>query len=394
MGDLKLSGKGRGICLIAIVPLLRNLAGHEVHYHRAVSRAAELNGWKYVVAVPEDCALPDVAEDWIKCLKRLDILRAGMFRRMYANLKKFIRYVLSLHRFLNKQNLIAGPSRKIIFVESFNVTHLTGFALSSFFISRKNLSVWVLYRQEPVFLRYCFAYKTLNRILSFLFNSRVRLLTDSELLRDSLGSFFGRTVSLMPIPHANLNTRGLRSDLPAAFSGKIICWWPGPPRVEKGLDVLKKLSLSLPSHKDAGKLCLVVARNAKLGTGTETGNLWEIEDSLSISEYADWMSTADIILLPYDLNQYREATSGIFIECVVAGKIPIVTQGTWMAHELSKYDLQDLITDWSMPNLISRFVEISEDKNIKEKINIMRKACVSYHNEHSFAEAMKELANV
>lgn len=393
MEDLKPSDKGEQICLIAVVPCLRNLSGHEVHYHKAVSRAAELNGWKYMVAVPEDCVLPDVDDHWIKCLKRFDIFRADIFRNIYANSKKFLGYVFSLRRFFNKQILKAGSSRKIIFIESFKVTHLAGFVLSLFFISRKDLFVWVFYRQEPMFLRFGFVYKTLNRILLFLFNSRVRLLTDSGLLQDSLGVFFGRTVSLMPIPHANLDTRGLRCNLPVALNGKIICWWPGPPRKEKGLDVVKKLALALRKHKDADKLCLVVAKSAKLGTEAKSVNLLELEDSLSIPDYAAWMATADIILLPYD-SQYRKATSGIFMECVSSGKIPVVTRGTWMACELSKYNLQDLITDWLMPDLISWIIKISEDENVKEKLNIMKKACADYHNEHSFAKAMKELANV
>lgn len=402
MGDLKLSDKGQQIYLISVAPTLRNLAGHDVHYHKAVSKAAELNGWKYVVAIPDDCVLPDVDDGWIRCLKLLDASRVNNFSYIYANFKKLLIYVLSLYRlliytlplyrFFNKQNLTAGTRPKIIFMESFNILNLTGFILSFFFISRKDWSVWALYRYEPTLLKYGFVYKTLDRILLFLFNSRVLLLTDSELLQNSLGVFFGRTVSLMPIPHANLNTRGLRCNLPVELNGKIICWWPGPPRIEKGLDIVKKLAGALPRHKDANKLCLVVAKSAKLGTDTEASNLLEIEDSLSSSEYAAWMSTADIILLPYDYSRnYRKSTSGIFIESVVAGKIPIVTKGTWMAYQLSKYNLQDLITDWMMPDLISWFIKVYEDKSIKEKISIMKKACIDYHNEHSFAKVMKEL---
>lgn len=390
MGDLKLSDKERGVCLMAVVPCMRNFAGHEAHYHQAVSRAAELNGWKYVIAVPDDCVLPDNPGNWIKCLKRFDIFRPGLFRRICANLKQLIGYVSSVRRFLNKQILSAGNYRKIIFIESFKVTHFAGFVLSLFFISRRDVSVWVLYRQEPVFLRYGFTYKTLNRILLFLFNSRVRLLTDSELLQEPLESFFGRTVSLVPIPHANIETRGLHVDLPAVLNGRIICWWPGPPRKEKGWDIIKGLASALRKDKDADKLCLVAAESAQLDAGVEDVCLLELEESLSVLEYAAWMSTADIILLPYD-SQYRKATSGIFIEGIVAGKIPIVTKDTWMANELSKYGLSDLVVDWLRPDLISRVIEIYGDKSIKERLDVMKKACLDYHNERSFAEAIKLL---
>ena len=75
---------------------------------------------------------------------------------------------------------------------------------------------------------------------------------------------------------------------------------------------------------------------------------------LTRTEYLMQLAISDLVLLPYDALAYKERTSGIFIETIVAGKMPAVTRGTWMAGELARYDLSELIVDWNAPAVLTR----------------------------------------
>lgn len=59
------------------------------------------------------------------------------------------------------------------------------------------------------------------------------------------------------------------------------------------------------------------------------------EGFLSVSQYYKVLENADIVLLPYDPKFYRIATSGVFVEAVLAGAVVISSANTWMANELT-----------------------------------------------------------
>ena len=60
------------------------------------------------------------------------------------------------------------------------------------------------------------------------------------------------------------------------------------------------------------------------------------DSELTSSQYYDLLERADIVLLPYTLENYHSQTSGIFAEALAAGKPVVVPRGTWMARELKE----------------------------------------------------------
>ena len=65
---------------------------------------------------------------------------------------------------------------------------------------------------------------------------------------------------------------------------------------------------------------------------------------------------SDLVLLPYDALAYKgnESTSGILKKTNVAGKMPAVTRGTWMAGELALTDMSELIVDGNAPAVLTQ----------------------------------------
>jgi hypothetical protein len=136
---------------------------------------------------------------------------------------------------------------------------------------------------------------------------------------------------------------------------------------------------------------LILAGSAGIDGAANALQLQTIACPQLPEEYAQTLKHADIILLPYDPDVYAEATSGIFVEAVVAGKIPLVSRGTWMAFELEKFDLSDLAIDWDDHRLFLRIDEIASNTLIRERLKRMRIAYNRLHNEMSYADRMLQI---
>ena len=101
---------------------------------------------------------------------------------------------------------------------------------------------------------------------------------------------------------------------------------------------------------------------------------------------------SDIILLPYHADAYKERTSGIFTECIIAGKIPLVTPHTWMAEELKNYQLDDLIIDWENAQAVcDRIISLMANPSIHAQILMMQKDFKQFHNLENYARMMQEI---
>ena len=53
---------------------------------------------------------------------------------------------------------------------------------------------------------------------------------------------------------------------------------------------------------------------------------------VSDMEYARVLLESDVILLPYEASSYTTRSSGIFMEAIANGVVPVVTGGTWMSN--------------------------------------------------------------
>jgi hypothetical protein len=373
---------------ISITPNLTKESGHDYSYHQSVEKGVRSLGWQNFVLLPKDCSIKNLPDNWIKCLvAREKSWNAGGIRKIFHS---FLLAKSLAGFFRNFQREFEGK-RCIFFMESFSFFHLFGLTLALPFLPKKNSSLLLLYRYDSKQLgKMLFFHKLALRIIdSLLPPNRLQLLTDSEPLKDDLSQAFGRSFLVMPIPH----TDQILEQSPATqASDKIICWWPGPPRAAKGLDIIR-LFLKCQS-KDAARFQLLVSRKADFAPVENGVDLKVIDDPLPRSEYERWMSLCDLILLPYDASVYRYATSGVFTEAISAGKIPVVTAGTWMAHELKRHHLSELIFDWENPDLPATLLSILSNQRINEKIQDLKSIYLNFHSIDNYAAQLKSICNL
>jgi len=372
-------------CLISIIPNLMGGEGHIIPYHQALGQALEAIGWQHQVWLPPEPSSLNLPAHWQVSLPPFDLEAEGDWVGKISRLPAVWQLGKKLGERLQTwmtQNL--APATPIIFLERFIHLQLLALVIAITQIprpQRSRLRVWLLYRRDVHQDATRPLYRWLHQCLFHLLGSpNCRFMTDSEPLSQSLAAYFGVPFQVLPIPH---------TDFPAApslreLSTPIYCWWPGSPRAEKGWSTIQALAatpLLAPLN-----CCLVTAGCAQLSPHPQGVAAIALGDRLSRGEYTHWLLRSQIILLPYDALAYRERTSGIFTEAIIAGRLPLVRAQTWMARELIRYQLETLILDWEEPQRVWEQIRaIVHNPQVATQLAIMQKDYQSFHCLSNFA---------
>ncbi len=355
----------------AFLPLLHDQVGHVYTYHIAVEKAVKSLQWDYIALVPQNTPL-SLTQNW----KR--VLPEDSWKKKKTSKKKislFFRHFFSLKKEIHKM-----PPYSIFFLEHFEVFHMASLFFALFF-SRKKLRLWILHRYV-----YRGKKKHFYTLLHFLFRFRLgeknfQLFSDSELLQKGQEPHFKIPVTVLPIPHGNTHfTSKKRSSF---------LWWPGGSiRKEKGLFEIQQLSLELLQKKSSLKL--LVAETAKPFLCKESYPFCQfIQEELTREEFSSFLQESSFILLPYDPTVYKEGTSGIFVESIIAGKIPVIKEGSWLAFEAKKLGISEVIIDWNK-EILSQIETLSKNESLLVRLQKAQKLYENYHSIPSFASCLQK----
>jgi len=359
--------------ICAILPGLFSESGHIYHYHLSVQRAVESLGWKYAALVPKDNKIKVLPPNWIPVLANDFWDRPKTF---FPRLGSLFRNFSPIRRFFRGEE---KNSDAVIFIEHFELQNLASLCLSLCFLN-PCFQFWILHR---------FAYGKMHfKTLIFrafhwylrkkLGKDRFRILTDSDLLAGLYRDYFSFPVDVVPIPHTSIGEKIKKK-------GPLLFWWPGAAiHEDRGLLSIQKLTKAL---RDPDMYQLVLAEKGK-GFFPISPSLLYIPSLLSSDEYNQWMRTADLVLLPYSAASYAHRTSGIFVEAVCLGSTPVVSRGTWMAYELAKYDLFELVLDQEQFESPDCLTSLVTDPKIFKKLERMRSEYRRFHSEKGFAAAL------
>ena len=373
--------------------------GHNYEYLNAISEATKKIDWQHYAALPINFHEQDLKSGWSACLagcRRLNNRKENKLVKIFRLILVSLELAKSIHKYLNKTlSMRNNCSPTIVFIDSFKPSELLAFVISLFFLPSHKLIVWLLYRHDDYQKKLIGNfYKVMNMLIEKkVTKNKFVLLTDSKKLQTSLSSYFKHQVFVVPIPHTptieyskDIEIKNNRDDL------SISAWWCGNPNPEKGLEVIQRLvTLSDPFAKN---LHLFISTEADLPETKSNIQITYLPAYLTREEYLQQLSEIDILLLPYNSKIYKERTSGIFVEGICAGKVPFVTQDTWMATELIKYNLSELIVDWSEDNVIESICKLARNNSIENKIVQMRDQYLHYHSVISYAECMQRIYNL
>jgi hypothetical protein len=368
--------------LVSFLFALENERGHLYEYNKAAGEAARLAGWEHRAAVRAAARFADLPPGWELCLGSAN---TRMPKGPLAKLEKGWRLFLSLANYLSRQ---AQQNRPVIlFLEWYNVVHLLPFTLALASVSRReSFYIWVVDRLEAGHDWPARANRFLIRCLTALVAGRLTHLSDSEIVARDVAQF-GYAVHLLPIPHtAHFAAAGAR---PADQAKLVVAWLAGLAMPVKGVELVRPLTaLACP---EAESLQIVASQSSHFIQKPGACQIRLVPDVLPRSDYLAWMQNADVILQPYDPAFCWARTSGIFVEAIVAGNRPVVTDGTWMAHELRKYGLDQLILDWNSPTILSDLLRVARAEDVRVKLARMQSAYADYHSVPGFAKTIQHV---
>ncbi|MBI3508850.1 MAG: hypothetical protein HY069_04385 [Chlamydiia bacterium] len=364
--------------LYSLLPSLHDESGHVAIYNHSVSQAARTNGWKHISLIPKNCQIQAPPKTWIRAL-HFNTQIMGTFSVVERLLRPFFGNLLFFFYFLRKLR----TKKAVLFLEYYTLPVLAALAVALFCI-RPKVQFWHMIRFAPGQLK---TGGKIHRLLQKLFDWGIGkngtvLLSDSEPIAKELSLFLQKPVRVIPIPH----TQGVFRKQTLSAS-PILCWWPGPPRSEKGLTMIVEFSRRL--SQSSQPIQLLVADALQTDPTFQHKKVQFLPSILSREEYCTWLSRVHFVLLPYDKQIYGNRTSGIFVEAILSQAIPLVQADTWMSHECLRYDLSDYIVDWSC--FEHRMSDLLGDQILHKRLEIMRQSYAEYHCESTFAKTLQHL---
>ncbi len=358
------------IAFYSIAYYLSSDPGHFLHYHKAVEKAVRPFVDQFGVYISRNNTLKELPKDWQEWFHPFNSTRKR---------RKFWKDCVQLFRRSSKK-------RRIFFLEFFSHRDFVHFTLAALLFSKRDDQLWLLYREDLTSWkkRHLFKMYFLSKALSIRLGKRFRALVDNDLLGKYYEKWFAKPLDVLPILHTCDYPHS-----PPQENKKLIFSWLGGPAPAKGLKLISQLvKIDDPT---AEKIQLSVSETTPLPKICNKITVHLRKEILSEDEYYASLFNSDAILLPYDPKIYKWRSSGIFVEAITAGKVPLVHEKTWMASELKKHNLHELIVDWNHPCFFSKALALLENKLIRLKLEKMQLAYKEMHNEQAFSRKIQTL---
>jgi glycosyltransferase involved in cell wall biosynthesis len=224
-------------------------------------------------------------------------------------------------------------------------------------LARRNLAAWLRWlrsfprgREPALVLHLGYAAERFGanpeipRLLASLKQSgklaRARFVTDSDILREKYRAILQQPVSLLPHVISKRVSECYKSPgTPPHFA----CL--GNARQEKGFaEVLEAVDILNSNGRSPAARFTLQSSDPDAVSATALSNFRSaalesvslIDRALDDESYLQFLKNADVLLLPYHLDKYRDRTSGVFCEAMASGKPVITTEGSFLGLEVSR----------------------------------------------------------
>lgn len=132
---------------------------------------------------------------------------------------------------------------------------------------------------------------------------------------------------------------------------------------------------------------------------TKYKNIKFYNHSMFPDKFVKFISSMDLIVLPYHPRSYDKRVSGIFIQAIQHGVPCIASDGTWIAEEIKKNKCgvifkYDINKDYKYNSVSLNRTIIETVKNIKVLKSQTRKSMLTYRKIHSAKNFIKTLQKI
>jgi len=210
--------------------------------------------------------------------------------------------------------------------------------------------------------------------------------TDTDPLSEQWNSLGSYHFCTLPIPHDDSLRR-----IPRELTAPLIISYIGDARDEKGFQHLAQLVGDIRAAGfDSGKVRFRFQSNFNVPLGEAGSRIAKAELSLmsgdgvellegpfDSNEYTNLINTSDILLVPYDENNYYARSSGVFAEALIACVPVVYPVKSWMGRELLDENInysklvenRSQLTPWShLLDQNSKMVRLPVSQTLKNPV--------------------------
>lgn len=271
-------------------------------------------------------------------------------------------------------------------------------ALCEMIHAKTGISPVVLLRYPPNFLNSIHpALHTLAiRKLEYLFEAgKVRIASDSDRLIDDYCKVTYIPFELFPIPHG-AGSRQI-SKVSARKDDRVNITSLGNARGEKGFIEIFSLMRRIATSELKSKVRFIIQANdpdgdaapyvAKLRKTKFPFPVQVITNSLDKNAYEELVASSDIVLAPYWREIYASRTSGVAVEVIVAGKILITTEDTWMADQVHLWKSGLTVKNRNFSDLTKAVMRaVTNFSALTIRSHAASQAAAHFHSGHGFID--------
>lgn len=349
--------------LIAFVPGMISEQGHFFRYNLAIEKVAKLLNMSFSSIVGKYCSIEKLPHTWSK--------------QFYSGRNKYLKALNRLYiycRCFQKKELFSS----VFFLDSFSLIELSLVFIAASVFLKSNDRLALVFRYDLEFCSHKRILKHLVRFVNIIKKNKIFFFSDSHLIKIQYEKLLKTPIIQLPIPHTG-NRIFYSKHQPT-----IALWWPGSPRENKGLqDILSLIRSFSPLNQP---FSLYLSEEVRSLCPHSNLKIYFLSTILDEDTYEAMFSKTSLVLLPYKKINYKRQTSGIFVESICYGSIPVTYTDTWMAGELERFDLSELIVNFNDRDIWERLAHISQSEVIRKKVDCMRENYLNYHNVPSFAK--------
>jgi glycosyltransferase involved in cell wall biosynthesis len=191
-------------------------------------------------------------------------------------------------------------------------------------------------------LLYRHAFNALRRLA----DGRSRLLTLSELQVRDFGFLSGREVALMPYPSCAVNWRRAHAPAERMQRPRRSVLYCGEATRRKGFDLLPEIIARVSEARPEADFIIQIhtwqpndPMAAKMSELARTRpNVQTVSGFTQPDDFYMLLDGADVVLLPYQAEVYKQGTSAIFEEATYLGRPAVVPPQTMMATAIGQHE--------------------------------------------------------
>lgn len=225
------------------------------------------------------------------------------------------------------------------------------------------------------------------------FQRNVHLLAMSDLHARRWQEDCGLHFEAIPNPPPLLSDRGAYNAIRECVSstrkpGPLRVFVPGLLSMGKGRESTQALLDHLYRHGAGGCEYTFRDRKGELNTG-DAPHVRILTGDLSDSQVVDLYQASDVVLLPYEREVFAVRTSGALVDALVFGTVPLVLEGTWLAHQCRLCEVGEVLPDAQPETVVEALATICSD--IAQARRRVSRAAALYLAENTWSRLLERV---